>query len=46
MLEIKLLYKELVNKLVPTEEATEQEKNAIAENDQVADEEELMRALS
>jgi len=43
--EIKLLYKELVDKLVPTEEATEEEKRAIGEKDEVADEKELMQTL-
>ena len=43
--EIKLLYKELVEKLVPTEEPTEEEKKAIREKDEVASEEELMKTL-
>ena len=43
--EIKLLYKELVDKLVPVEEATKEEKKAIEEKDEVADEKELMQTL-
>jgi hypothetical protein len=43
--EIKLLYKELVDRLVPIEEATEDEKNAIKEKDEIADEKELMQTL-
>jgi len=43
--EIKLLYKELVDKLIPVEEATEGEKRAIKEKDEVADEKELMQTL-
>ncbi len=43
--EIKLLYKELVDKLIPVEEATQEEKKAINEKDEVADEKELMQTL-
>jgi len=43
--EIKLLYKELVDKLIPVEEATEGEKRAIKEKDEEADEKELMQTL-
>lgn len=43
--EIKLLYKELVDKLIPVEEATQKEKRAIDEKDEVADEKELMQTL-
>ena len=43
--EIKLLYKELIDKLIPVEEATEEEKKAIEEKDEVADEKELMKTL-
>ena len=43
--EIKLLYKELVEKLICTEEPTQEEKKAITEKDEVADEEELMETL-
>lgn len=43
--EIKLLYKELVDKLIPVEEATRKEKKAIKEKDEVADEKELMQTL-
>ncbi|MCW4009368.1 MAG: hypothetical protein NWF05_01950 [Candidatus Bathyarchaeota archaeon] len=45
LLEIKLLYKELVDKLVPVEEPTKKEKKAIEQKDEVADEEELMKIL-
>jgi archaellum component FlaC len=43
--EIKLLYKELVDKLIPVEEATQEEKRAIREKDEVADEKELIQTL-
>jgi len=43
--EIKLLYKELVEKLVPVEEPTKEEKKAIREKGEVASEEELMKTL-
>jgi hypothetical protein len=43
--EIKLLYKELVEKLVPVEEPTKEEKKAIKEKDEIANEEELMKTL-
>lgn len=43
--EIKLLYKELVEKLVPIEEPTKEEKKAIREKDEIASEEELMKTL-
>jgi hypothetical protein len=43
--EIKLLYKELIQKLIPTEKAAPEEKKAIEEKDETANEEELMKAL-
>jgi hypothetical protein len=43
--EIKLLYKEIVDKLIPVEEATQKEKKAIEEKDDIADEKELMQTL-
>jgi archaellum component FlaC len=43
--EIKLLYKELVDKLIPVEEATREENRAIEEKDEVAGEKELMQTL-
>ena len=43
--EIKLPYKELVDKLIPVEEATQKEKKAIEEKDEIADEKELMQTL-
>jgi len=43
--EIKLLYKELVEKLIPVEEPTKEEKKAIREKDEIASEEELMKTL-
>ena len=43
--EIKLLYKELVEKLLPVEEPTKEEKKAIREKDETANEEELMKTL-
>jgi hypothetical protein len=45
LLEIKLLYKELVDKLIPTKEPNREEKKAIAEKDEIADEEKLMKNL-
>lgn len=44
--EIILLYKELVEKLISTEEPTKEEKKAIREKDEIANEEELMKTLS
>jgi hypothetical protein len=43
--ELTLLYKQLVEKLVPIEDPTEEEKKAIEEKDEIADEKELMKAL-
>lgn len=43
--EIKLLFKELVEKLIPTEESTKEEKKALQENDEEASEEELTKTL-
>ena len=43
--ELKLLYKELVEKLIPIEEPTKDEKKAIEEEDETANEKELMTAL-
>ena len=43
--EIKFLYKELVDKLIPVEKATQKEKKAIEEKDEVANEKELMQTL-
>jgi archaellum component FlaC len=43
--EIKHLYKELVDKLIAVEEATQKEKKAIDETDEVADEKELLQTL-
>jgi len=43
--ELRLLYKQLVEKLVPTENPTEEEKKALEEKDEIADEKELMKAL-
>jgi archaellum component FlaC len=43
--EIKLLYKELVEKLIPVEEPTKEEKKAIEEKDEICDEAELMKTL-
>ena len=44
--ELRLLYKELAEKLIPVEDASEEEKKAIEGRDEVADEKELMKALS
>jgi hypothetical protein len=43
--EIKLLYKELVEKLIPEEEPLEDEKEAIEARHEVVSEEEITRAL-
>lgn len=43
--ELRLLYKQLVEKLIPTEPPTKQEQKAIQEKDEIADEKELMKAL-
>jgi len=43
--EIKLLYKELIEKLIPTEEPTQEEKKAIEEKGETADEEEITKTL-
>jgi hypothetical protein len=43
--ELRVLYKELVEKLMPVEEPTSEERRAIEEKDEIADERELMRAL-
>lgn len=43
--ELRLLYKELVEKHLPVEEPSEEERKAIEEKDEIADEKELMKAL-
>ena len=43
--EIKLLYKGLVEKLIPSEEPTMEERKAIEEKDEICDEKELMKTL-
>ena len=43
--ELRLLYKELVEKLIPIEEPTEEERKAIREKDEITNEKELMKAL-
>jgi archaellum component FlaC len=43
--EIKILYKELVEKLIPVEEPTKEEKQAIREKDEIASEEDLTKTL-
>jgi len=43
--ELRLLYKELVEKLIPVEEPTGEERKAIKEKDAIAGEKELMKAL-
>jgi hypothetical protein len=42
---LRLLYKELVEKLIPVEKPSQEEKKAIVEKDKVADENELMKTL-
>jgi archaellum component FlaC len=43
--ELRVLYKELVEKLIPVEEPTSEEKRAIEEKDGLANEREMMKAL-
>lgn len=43
--ELRVLYKHLVDRLIPVEEATREEKMAIAERDEIADERELLKTL-
>ena len=43
--ELRLLYKGLIEKIVPVEKPTPEEKKAIEEEDELADERELMKAL-
>ena len=43
--ELRLLYKELVEKLILTGQPTPEERKAIEEKDEIADEKELMKAL-
>ena len=43
--ELKLLYKGLVERLLPVEEPCEEEREAIEEKDQIVHEKELMEAL-
>ena len=44
--ELRLLYKELVEKLILVEEPTLEERKAIEEKDELANERELMKAIS
>ena len=43
--ELRILYKELVEKLIPVEEPTSEEKRAIEEKGEISDEREMMKAL-
>jgi hypothetical protein len=43
--ELRLLYKGLVERLIPVEEPSEEERKAIEEKDEIADEKQLMEAL-
>jgi archaellum component FlaC len=43
--ELRELYKRLLDRLVPIDEPTEEEKRAIEESDEIAGEEELRKAL-
>lgn len=43
--ELRLLYKGLIEKLVPEEEPTPEEKEAIEDEDELSDEKELFEAL-
>ena len=42
---LRLLCRELVERLIPVEEPSEEERKAIEEKEEVADEKELMQAL-
>ena len=44
--ELRILYKKLVEKLIRTEEPTNEEKRAIQERDDIASETEIMKVLS
>jgi len=44
--ELRLLYKRLVERLIPVEEPSEEERKAIEVKDEIADEKEFMQALS
>jgi hypothetical protein len=43
--ELRMLYKQMLDKLVPTELPTKEERKAIAERGEIAEERELMKAL-
>jgi hypothetical protein len=45
LMEIKLLYKEIVDKLIPVDKPTRAEKQAMEEEDEIAEEAELMKVL-
>jgi hypothetical protein len=43
--ELRMLYKQMLDRLISTEETTREEKKAIAERGEIAEERELMKAL-
>ena len=43
--ELRLLYKQLVEKLIPTEQPTPEERKAIKDKDEIINEKELMKIL-
>ena len=43
--ELRLLYRGLVEKLIPVEEPSEEERKAIEEKDEIAEEKEVMKTL-
>ena len=43
--ELRVLYKELVEKLIPVEEPTSEEKRAIEEKDEIVGEKDMMKVL-
>ena len=43
--ELRMLYKQMLDRLISTEEPTREEKKAIAERSEIAEERELMKAL-
>ncbi len=43
--ELRMLYKRMLDRLIPVEEPTREEKKAIAKRGEIAEERELMKAL-
>jgi hypothetical protein len=45
IIELRLLYKDLLDRLIPVEEPTRKERRAIEERDEVVEERELLKTL-